>query len=225
MKRNEERQSIDHNIQKLIRECLSILVASGVLAYVLLNFVVQPSNVNGVSMYPKFNTGHHLVLDILTPEIMSELNYLSQELGVISGETEAGSEFTYARGEIVAVKEIVDGETIHILKRVIGKPGDRFTMMNGNVYINGERLIENYVAQQDRRGEWDQILPKGYYVVLGDNRAFSEDTRGTYGLVHYEQIAGVPRFQYWPLDGFGFITSPEYTYGEKIDLLPLASSE
>jgi signal peptidase I len=93
------------------------------------------------------------------------------------------------------------------VKRAIGLPGDVWSEVNGYVYINGKRLKEPYV-KPDRRDfqtvKMSEIppgglkrIPKGYYLMMGDNRAQSCDSR-TWGLVPRKNLIGQVFFTYWP---------------------------
>jgi signal peptidase I len=93
------------------------------------------------------------------------------------------------------------------VKRIIGVPGDRWEERNGYVYIDGKRLDEPYV-QPDRRDheslELSDILPgataipDGKYLMMGDNRSQSCDSR-RWGLVPRSAIIGEVFLTYWPL--------------------------
>jgi signal peptidase I len=77
------------------------------------------------------------------------------------------------------------------LKRLIGLPGERWAEKRGYVYINGKRLNEPYLKPDRRDTEThEQItIPKGTYFLMGDNRAFSCDSR-VWGPLPREKIIG-----------------------------------
>jgi signal peptidase I len=121
------------------------------------------------------------------------------------------------RGEIVvfhapklATRECTGGIFV---KRIIGLPGEVWSERDGYTYIDGRRLSEPYV-QRDRRdmqtkslldipptGTLDRI-PKDMYLMEGDNRAHSCDSR-LWGLVPRSAIIGKVFFTYWPLGRIG----------------------
>jgi signal peptidase I len=99
------------------------------------------------------------------------------------------------------------------VKRVIGLPGDVWSERGGYTYIDGKRLSEPYV-QPDRRDTQTRTMrdippagtltriPKDMYLVEGDNRAHSCDSR-VWGLVPRSAIIGKVFFTYWPLGRIG----------------------
>lgn len=80
-----------------------------------------------------------------------------------------------ARGDVVAVDSAELGQVI--VKRVIGEPEDRVLIdESGRVRINGAPLAEPYVATPaGPAGSF--AVPPGHYLLLGDNRAHSSDSR------------------------------------------------
>jgi len=99
------------------------------------------------------------------------------------------------------------------VKRVIGLPGDVWSERDGYTYIDGKRLSEPYV-QADRRDMDTKTMrdippvgtltrvPKDMYLMEGDNRAHSCDSR-VWGLVPRSAIIGKVFFTYWPLGRIG----------------------
>ena len=99
------------------------------------------------------------------------------------------------------------------VKRVIGLPGDVWSERGGYTYIDGKRLSEPYV-QPDRRDTQTRTMrdippvgtlkriPKDMYLMEGDNRAHSCDSR-VWGLVPRSAIIGKVFFTYWPLGRIG----------------------
>ncbi len=121
------------------------------------------------------------------------------------------------RGEIVvfhspkaAAVECTGGIFV---KRIIGLPGDVWEERNGYTYIDGRRLVEPYVGAERRDSETKTLfdipptgtmrrIPKDMYLMEGDNRAHSCDSR-VWGLVPRSSIIGKVFLTYWPIGRIG----------------------
>ena len=85
------------------------------------------------------------------------------------------------------------------VKRLVGLPGDRVSLRDGFVYVNGHRLAEPYVSAS-RRGHETRTFPRipaGRYFFLGDNRMRSCDSRD-WGTVPRGSLIGPVLVTYWP---------------------------
>ena len=92
------------------------------------------------------------------------------------------------RGDIAVFQ--MDGALL--IKRVIGLPGDEIRIDEaGTVFVNGSALEESYIEFQ-RQGQSQEFeVPEGEYLMLGDNREVSIDSRdGDIGTVPREHILG-----------------------------------
>jgi signal peptidase I len=85
------------------------------------------------------------------------------------------------------------------VKRIVGLPGEKLTMRNGFVSIDGVSLSEPYLRPGYRgreSGDWGRI-PSDSYFVLGDNRTMSCDSR-RWGVLRRDDIIGRADVTYWP---------------------------
>ena len=98
-----------------------------------------------------------------------------------------------------------DNEKYYI-KRIIGLPGEKILIKDGNIYINGEKLKDDVVKgiiYNAGVAENEITLAKGEYFVLGDNRNNSEDSRQTtVGMVFKDESIGKVWLIYSPLNRF-----------------------
>ena len=83
------------------------------------------------------------------------------------------------------------------VKRIVGLPGERISMRDGVVLVDGVRLPEPYLRASHRGRETGEWLAGDGYFVLGDNRARSCDSR-RWGAVPRERIVGRVDLRYWP---------------------------
>lgn len=175
-------------MNKFIKEWGSYFVII-IIVILIRTYIVTPVVVRGDSMYSTLEDGEVLFL--------SKINY---KIGDIN------------RFDIVVVKDI-DNDLI--IKRVIGLPGDSVEYKEGILYINNEEIKEDYTDYEMEDFNVDSIceiteitcngvIPKDKYLVLGDNRKVSADSR-VKGLINREQILGKTIFRIWPLNKINII--------------------
>jgi signal peptidase I len=145
--------------------------------------------VDGQSMEPSLHGGQYLVV--------SRLAYLKSKP---------------QRGDIVVFDFPGDpGDGDDYVKRIIGVPGDTVIIRDHQILVNNTLLLEPYLpASTITRGTFEWLVPEGNYVVLGDNREHSSDSRA-WGLLPEEMIVGKAAISYWPPELWG--TIPHYDYG------------
>lgn len=81
----------------------------------------------------------------------------------------------FRRGAVVAVDSREVGR--RIVKRIIGLPGERVRMEGGRVWLDGQRLAEPYASASASAYQGTFDVPEGHYLLLGDNRDASSDSR------------------------------------------------
>ncbi len=162
-----------------------------ILALLLKQYVVTIARVDGPSMEPNLVNNERLVV-----WRRSQVKHLSVIVFDAHGEdpeaTKPGTDY---------------------VKRVIGLPGDTVSSKNGNIFVDGKKINQNFISSYERTsgtGNWDlQTLskswanntgsvkvPKGYYFVLGDHRSVSNDSR-YWGFVEQKKVVGVAKTFPW----------------------------
>lgn len=156
-----------------IHEILFTLFYCGVavfLAFVLVFSVGMKISMVGVSMEPALYNGQEVLINRFIYKITSP-----------------------KRGDVIAFLPNGNQNSHYYLKRIVGLPGESIQIIDGYVYINGERVPEDeYDKMADYGIAGNEIqLGSDEYFVLGDNRNMSEDSRsGNIGAVKKDTIAG-----------------------------------
>ena len=112
------------------------------------------------------------------------------------------------RGDIALFENQQSGAD-PLIKRVVGLPGDRLALRDGDVYINGAPLEEPYLKRdackpgRPKTCSFGPVtVPQGHYFMMGDNRANSLDSR-FFGPVPKDDILGEALVRFWPLGRAG----------------------
>jgi signal peptidase I len=109
------------------------------------------------------------------------------------------------------------GTGCDFIKRVIGLPGDRVEVRDNGLFVNGQKLKEDYLPANiiTDAGVYSRnklvSLGQDEYFVVGDNRPHSSDSR-MWGPIKYDEIVGRVFFRYWPPDRLGAIHDPLYAF-------------
>lgn len=115
--------------------------------------------------------------------------------------------FKIKRFDVVSLKY---DESKYLIKRVIGLPGDNIEYKNNKLFINGKKIEEYFLDKETNTEDFSlttlgyEKIPKDMYLVLGDNRENSLDSREI-GLVKRKDILGKIKLRIWPINKFGLV--------------------
>jgi len=186
-----------------IANFFSTLALSIGLCIFIYTFIATRSQVEGISMLPNFESG-----DII---ITSKLHkwFANTEVGKFLN-------LDYKRGDVIVFQKPLKED---LIKRIIGLPGEKISIKSGKVYVNDMELKESYLPSNvitkggsflSDNGE-PKLIPSDAYIVLGDNREQSYDSRYLdIGFVKKEWVKGKVIFRYWPLQKIGTIYTGNY---------------
>jgi signal peptidase I len=170
------------DLVKALWEVLHDLSIAVVFCFFLVSFVAQAFRVQGTSMLPLLSDGERI--------IVNKLVYRFRPI---------------ERGDVVVFWYPRD-PSVSFIKRVIGRPGDNVEIKAGQLFVNGQKIREDYIQKNFRDDDTRDsvVVPAGYYYVLGDHRTSSNDSR-SWGEVPEKYIYGRAAFRFWPLSKIGAI--------------------
>ena len=178
------------NFLASIFEILRIVILALIIVLPIRFFIFQPFIVKGASMEPNFDQGDYLIID--------EISYRFREP---------------KRGEVIVFKFPLNPSQ-RFIKRIVGLPGEIVEINEGRIIIQKgdqiQTLKENYLPKinfDDRKYRFE--LKENEYLVLGDNRNFSYDSR-YFGPLNKKFIVGRVIFKLWPIKNISKIEAPVY---------------
>lgn len=121
------------------------------------------------------------------------------------------------RGDVIVFRAPTDRNK-DFIKRIIGLPGEKVSLHNGSVYINDHLMVETEYLPQELQTRGGRFLPEGgeieippdSYIVMGDNRTSSSDSKD-WGYLERKDIIGVVIFVYFPISNIRVIKNPLIT--------------
>ena len=131
-------------------------------------FIVTPVRVDGVSMNPTLENNEILILNKLDK--------------------------SYNRFDIV----VFNYNNEKLVKRIIGLPGETIKVKNNKLYINNKYIEEDFTHKDTDDYEYELVIPKNSYFVMGDNRSNSLDSRFI-GPINKQNIEGTVNLSLLPL--------------------------
>lgn len=175
----QNKKKFEENVlmkKKRENKLMLILIIVSICTILFNTFVAQLAQVNGDSMNPTLKSGQLLVI--------SKLHKTSN---------------SFERGDIV----IFDWNGKHLIKRLIGLPGETVQIKDNSIYINGEKIKDYVDIEVYDAGilSNETVLSENEYIFLGDNRNNSMDSR-EFGVVNESVIIGKVLCRVLPPKGF-----------------------
>lgn len=161
--------------KELVEWIISIIIAA-VIAIIIKGFIFDIIRVSETSMLPNIHDGDRIVVE--------KISLYNKNI---------------KRGDIFILNPGSKGRGLYI-KRIIGLPGEKLEIKDGNVYINGKQLKEDYLAPGTyTEGNFNLIIPQNTVFVLGDNREVSEDSRYL-GPIPFKNLKGRAVYRIYPFN-------------------------
>ena len=172
-------------------EALKTIVTAIILALGIRHFVAEARYIPSSSMEPTLEINDRLIIEKISYHLR---------------EPQRGDVVVFNTNDIPLLeKEYTDA----FIKRVIGLPGEKIKFTNGRVYVNDQPLSEDYLKEMpnyecQKYNCGPIVVPDDTYLVLGDNRNNSLDSR-FWGFVPKDNLIGRASVRFWPIDRVGNI--------------------
>jgi signal peptidase I len=170
-------------------ENIQILAIALGLALFIRFFIAEPRYIPSDSMVPTLWTGDRLVIEKVSYRLHPP---------------ESGDIVVFRPPQ--PLQELGFGQDEALIKRIVGRPGQTIAVEHGLVYVDGQPLPEDYIAEPPNYEMEPVQIPEDTFFVLGDNRNNSNDSH-VWGPLLQQNIIGQAVFRFWPPDRFGAIAN------------------
>lgn len=210
-------------VATFLREVAIVLVSALAISLVLKTFFIQPFFIPSISMEDTLDVGDRIVVNKLAPGPF-DLERGDVVVFLDPGEWLEGEpvpELSPVERVLTWVGLLPENAGQHLVKRVIGLPGDHVVCCDDDGYItvNGVPIEETYVIDgaEPSQKPFDVVVPEGHLWVLGDNRPRSADSRyntdsAGEGFVPVDNVVGRAFVIIWPLANMSLIDRPDEVF-------------
>lgn len=165
---------------------VKFFILAGALVFLIQGFIFIPISVEGNSMEKTLSPNDYVIME----------------------------KFSKIKRFDIVIFQLSDGTTY--IKRVVGLPGEKIIYKDDVLYVDGQAIDEPFLAKTKNNKKVhspdfttkeimdSETIPADTYLVLGDNRNFSKDSR-VFGGVKAEEILGKVTFIYYPFKDIGFV--------------------
>lgn len=196
-----------------LKEIATVVVIAVVLSFLIKTFLFRAFFIPSESMVNTLDVDDRIFVNLLVPEPFS----LSRGDVVVFRDTKGWlppapakeqGPFTWVQDGLTFVGLLPDNSEQHLVKRVIGLPGDHVVCCDagGKLTINGTAVDEAYInpAEVPQVRNFDVTVPEGKVWVMGDNRNHSADSRAHMeadgGFIDLKDLEGKAAVIAWPLN-------------------------
>ena len=218
------------SLKLFIRDVIIILLAAILISFLVKTFLVRSFYIPSASMESTLLVNDRIVVNELEPELIpisrGDIVVFEDSLGWLPVEEDTRNPVEKAVDTVLGVIGLTAPDSKdHLIKRVIGLPGDHVTCCDdfGKISVNGVPLDEPYItvaAGADAApSTFDVTVPKGHLWVMGDNRYNSGDSlfhnkQGdeSGGFVSTDDVVGRAVVISWPITRWTWLDNYESTF-------------
>ena len=201
----ESRAEASEKKHGFFRELPGMILIALALALLIKTFLVQAFFIPSGSMIPTLEIGDRVLVNKLVYDFGEP-----QRFDIIVFEDPAGTDPD--RGLLGGVWHwlteglgVASSQEQDFIKRVIGLPGDRVEVRDGDLLVNGQPVPEPPNVRETEDFDPITVEPDKVFV-MGDNRGNSDDSRGGLGQVPYDRIVGKAFILLWPPSRLEFLS-------------------
>lgn len=196
-----------------LRDVLVILVAAIVISFLIKTFLIRSFYIPSESMMDTLQVNDRIIVNELEPKLMpvqrGDVVVFRDPGGWLEGAGQVPPARTGPGAVLDQILSVVGltapDSNDHLIKRVIGLPGDTVACCNslGQITVNGVPLTEPYVVGATDQRPFSVTVPRSSLWVMGDNRGNSKDSRFNQdqpgkGFVPYSDVVGRAILVSWP---------------------------
>jgi signal peptidase I len=216
-----------------VRDLVVIVVVALLASFLIRTFLIQSFYIPSASMEHTLlgEPGHEdrILVDRLVPGVIpiqrGDVVVFTDPGGWLESEQTTPSRPNPIQAVLAAITPFGADDDDHLVKRVIGLPGDRVACCNalGQMTVNGAPLVEPYAVVPAgytavSRDPFDVVVPAGKLWVMGDNRYDSSDSRyhqdtASKGFVPMADVTGRAFVISWPVSRWSWLSDYPATFG------------
>jgi signal peptidase I len=196
-----------------LKEVATVVVVAVVLSFLIKTFLFRAFYIPSESMVNTLDVNDRIFVNLLVPQPIAlqrgdVVVFRDSQGWLAPAAPKTKGPFTWVQDGLTFVGLLPDNSEQHLVKRVIGLPGDHVVCCDagGQLTINGAPLDEKYInpAEIPQVRDFDVVVPAGKVWVMGDNRNHSADSRAHMdtngGFVNESDIEGQAAVIAWPLN-------------------------
>jgi signal peptidase I len=197
----------------LARELPVLIIAAGIIAFLVKTLVAQAFYIPSGSMLPQLQINDRVVVSKVSyhlhdPHRGDIVVFDAPRIAAFPRPEPKRNPVANLIHKIGTGVGVIQPSTEEFIKRVIGLPGERIDIKDGHVYVNGHELVEPYLppgtVTLSNSAKLPVTLLPGQVWVMGDNRGNSSDSR-FFGPIPEKTIVGRTILRVWPPGKMSFL--------------------